>query len=295
MNKKGVFNLVADLLIILIVLFVILSVVYFGLWKKTEDITKEKLPATEKLKALIDKLITSPGSALTQKQGEQADDIAVAIKSTINKMNDIDCVEQIDYDKISDKDFTLFFKQENGENKLEICKMINNPRQCGPIFNRPINIPVYYFTMKGQPSHTEFKIVDNLEKVEFDNNRENIKWFLYKNKAGTIAFFSEEIYNNFKYKQTCSDGTYLVKINDKGLEDYKRVIISESKYTQDKSELDNYRKYLGVWKMEDGGWFYYRGEILWPELMTKPLPFNDKDMADLVNWGMDDKFKIDIE
>src|SRR3989344_6849410 len=126
MNKNGVFGISGEFILVLVIFIVVLLTLYFGIWKKAEGIAKEKLPAGEKLKLLIDKFTTSPGEAEIQRQGDQTKDIADAIKATINKMNDMDCIEQIDFSGVNDKDFTLEFKEENGKSNLRAYKIVNN-------------------------------------------------------------------------------------------------------------------------------------------------------------------------
>jgi len=291
MNKKGVFGISGEFILILIIVLVVLGTLYFGIWKRAEGIAKEKLPAGEKLKLLVDKFTTSPGEAERQRQEDQANNIATAIKSTINKMNDIDCIEQIDYSKIEDKDFTLEFKEEDGKSKLQICKMIGKPEQCGPIFPYDFNMIIYYSVIKSSETAsiedvTEFKI-NNLQEIEFNKEKEKLNSFLYKNKEEKIIFSSNIFYPIYKVKQICSDGEYLGDID---FNNYDKVIISESRHTINNkdNELDIKRKlYLGSFKKYEGLWYKEGFE-------DKSPIYNDENMVKIINLLRKAKFRVEL-
>lgn len=202
MDKKGMgVEDVTRILGVLIMFIAILGVIYV-LWRPTEAVAEEKLPAKEVLQNLIKKFTTSPGEADIETQRIQADKIAIAIQKTINNMeDDVDCIEQIDFSGI-DKDFEIDFYVENSKSNLKIYKIINGEE--GLIFNEKLSEIISFIKFNpdefgqgvGEPLDIfdEFKIVDKLRKIDFGTGKKDIKLVLYKDKWGFISFLADDAY-----------------------------------------------------------------------------------------------------
>ncbi len=203
--KEGVYAAVA-----IVILFAILGSIYFGVWKSAEGAVKEKLPAKESLQNLLKKFI-SPGKVEIEKQEIEANKIVRVINLAIGNMKDInDCIEELNFSDVGDKDFVLEFVEEEDGTKLSIYKIYSTSegKQPGYSFPYKLKTPLAYFN-EGKIIK-DFKIVDKLEKVSFiDTNKEKkeeIKRFLYKDKEGRINFFSIEL-SSEEFKETikCSE------------------------------------------------------------------------------------------
>jgi len=183
---------------ILLVIIFLIVLIFSGkrLFADTKEVVVNVLPGGEDL---LNKLIPEkpPSRELEE---TQADEIYSVIKKTLDKMEKgEDCIEEIDFSDV-DKEFILEFNRiEDGTNLL-VYKISNDRQEL--IFDYGFKEIISF--IKFNPDKLgrgelldvfeEFKIVDNFRKVSFNEEKEKIRQFLYKNKWGFISFLAEDDY-----------------------------------------------------------------------------------------------------
>jgi len=307
MNKKGMNialdNLIYGILVVLVIIFVVFAI-YQGIFKEARGVAEDKLPTIEVFKNKIKELMTSPGEIDAQVQEKQTDEIYNAIKKTIDDMEGYnDCIEEIDFSKVQDKEFVVKFGKEGSGTKLIISK--KGDQQEGLIFNKYFNEVIYFIKFNsdkfgqgvGEPLDIfdEFKIIDKLRKISFENGEEKIKNILYKDKWGWISFLADDVYLenslHLDEKQICSSGKYLGNFNLNDLDGYNEVVISKGKYVNENNLSDNEKVNLGKYVREKD---YGTNEYIWRKEIMGSGTFDDDYMVQIINVARKLKFKVEL-